>query len=231
MSRVIPAIGRSKASFGLPAVISKNKFRFARNGTVWVFEPPCRGKIHPVEPARLTRGVLKSIHPKVESGPTRETTMRHRLFAAAAATALIAAAHIADAGQITYSLQNYAADQNGSTLSGTVTTDGNLGTLTQADIVAWTWTVTPPVGAPFTLSGSGADSIVQNLIATDTQLLLPEIQTENQNFELALVGGNADLEYRRDFFHDGVPDRYIGSPGNVNFWATTNPGMGGPTRG
>ena len=50
--------------------------------------------------------------------------MRHRLFAAAAATALIAAAHIAEAGQITYSLQNYAADQNGSTLSGSVTTDG-----------------------------------------------------------------------------------------------------------
>ena len=153
--------------------------------------------------------------------------MRHRLLAAAAATALIAAAHIAEAGQITYSLQNYAADQNGSTLSGSVTTDGNLGTLTQADIVAWTWTVTPPVGAPFTLSGSGADSIVQNLIATDKQLLLPEIQSENQNFELALVGGNADLQYRRDFFHDGVPDRYIGSPGGVNFWATNNPQMGG----
>lgn len=153
--------------------------------------------------------------------------MRQFVFAAAAVSILVAGAHTTVAGPITYALQNYAADQNGSTLTGSITTDGNLGILTAADIVAWTWTVTPPVGAPFTVSGSGADSVVQNLIATDTQLLLPEIQTENQNFELALVGGNADLEYRRDFFHDGIPDRYIGSPGVVSFWSTNNPQMGG----
>jgi hypothetical protein len=151
--------------------------------------------------------------------------MRQFVFAAAAVFILVAGARTTLAGQITYSLQNYAADQNGSTLSGSVTTDGNLGTLTSADIVAWTWTVSPPVGAPFTLSGSGSNIVVQNLIATDQQLLLPELQTANAEF--ALLGQNADLEYRRDFLHDGVPDRYVGSPGIVNFWFTTNPGMGG----
>jgi hypothetical protein len=76
----------------------------------------------------------------------------------------------------------------------------------------------------------GADSIVQNLIATDKQLLLSELQT--QNSELALVGQNAALEYRRDLLHDGILDQYIGSPGVVNFWATNNPQMGGePIRG
>jgi hypothetical protein len=150
--------------------------------------------------------------------------MRQFVFAAAAVSVLVAGARTTLAGQITYSLQDYAADQNGSTLSGSVTTDGNLGTLTQADIVAWTWTVTPPVGAPFTLSGSGADSIVQNLIATVTQLLVPELQ---QNSELSLDGGNATLEYRRDLFHDGIPDQYIGSTGVVNFWNTNSPQMGG----
>jgi PEP-CTERM motif len=151
--------------------------------------------------------------------------MRQFVFAAAAVFILVAGARTTLAGQITYSLQNYAADQNGSTLSGSVTTDGNLGTLTSADIVAWTWTVSPPVGAPFTLSGSGSNIVVQNLIATDQQLLLPELQTANAEF--ALLGQNADLEYRRDFLHDGVPDQYVGSPGTVNFWFTTNPGMGG----
>ena len=193
---------------------------------MWVFEPPCRGKIDAVEPARLTRGVLKSIHPKVESGPTRETTMRHRLLAAAAATALIAAAHIAEAGQITYSLQNYAADQAGSTLTGSITTDGNLGTLTAADIVSWTWTVTPPVGATVHLIGIGSRQhrskshrhrhAASTFRTPDSKLRAP-----------ALVGQNANLEYRRDRLHDGVPDQYIGSPGVVNFWATNNPQMGG----
>jgi PEP-CTERM motif len=148
-----------------------------------------------------------------------------RIRLATAALAILLVPHLSQAGQITYSIQNYAADQNGSTLSGSVTTDGNLGTLTSADIVAWTWTVTPPAGAPFTLSGSGANIIVQNLIATNQQLLLPELQT--QNAELALTDLSADLEYRRDFLHDGVPDQYVGSPGIVNFWFTTNPGMGG----
>ena len=151
--------------------------------------------------------------------------MRQFVFAAAAVSMLVAGARTTLAGHITYSLQNYAADQQGSTLTGSITTDGNLGTLTAADIDSWTWTVTPPVGATFTLSGSGADSIVQNLIATDTQLLLSELQT--QNSELALVGQNANLEYRRDFLHDGVPDQYIGSLGSANFWITSNPGMGG----
>ena len=94
-----------------------------------------------------------------------------RIRLAAVAIAIVMTAVISKAGQITYSLQNYATDQAGSTLTGSVTTDGNLGTLTAADIVAWTWTVSPPVGAPFTLSG--VTSTVENLVATDTQLLLP----------------------------------------------------------
>jgi hypothetical protein len=78
-----------------------------------------------------------------------------RIRLAAVAIAIVMTAGISKAGQITYSLQNYATDQAGSTLTGSVTTDGNLGTLTAADIVAWTWTVSPPVGAPFTLSENG----------------------------------------------------------------------------
>ena len=155
--------------------------------------------------------------------------MRHRLLAAAAATALIAAAHIAEAGQITYSLQNYGADQAGSTLTGSITTDGNLGTLTAADIVAWTWTVTPPVGSPFTQSsGPGINTTIENLFATDTQLLLPELQSEHSEIFLGTGdSGSGLLVYRREennaiFLYGAQPSL----PG-TGFWLTANPGMGG----
>jgi hypothetical protein len=37
-------------------------------------------------------------------------------------------------GNITYLLKNYPADQNGHTVSGSITTDGAIGTLTASDI-------------------------------------------------------------------------------------------------
>jgi Putative transposase len=38
------------------------------------------------------------------------------------------------AGSIVYNIQNYASLQNGYTLSGTITTDGTIGTLTSAEL-------------------------------------------------------------------------------------------------
>jgi hypothetical protein len=155
--------------------------------------------------------------------------MRRFVFAAAAVSVLVSGARTTLAGQITYSLQNYAADQNGSTLTGSITTDGNLGTLTAADIVAWTWTVLPPVGAPFTQSsGPGIGTTIENLIATDTQLLLPE--SPNEHSEIFLGNGDSGsglLVYRREenngvFLYGAQPSL----PG-TGFWLTDNPGMGG----
>ena len=155
--------------------------------------------------------------------------MRHFVFAAAAVSILVAGARTTLAGQITYSLQNYAADQNGSTLTGSITTDGNLGTLTAADIVAWTWTVTPPVGSPFTQSsGPGINTTIENLFATDTQLLLPELQNEHSEIFLGTGDfGTGLLVYRREennaiFLYGAQPSL----PG-TGFWLTENPGMGG----
>jgi hypothetical protein len=155
--------------------------------------------------------------------------MRQFVFAAAAVSILVAGARTTLAGQITYSLQNYAADQNGSTLTGSITTDGNLGTLTAADIVAWTWTVTPPVGSPFTQSsGPGINTTIENLLATDTQLLLPESQSEHSEIFLGFGdSGSGLLVYRREennaiFLYGAQPSL----PG-TGFWLTANPGMGG----
>jgi hypothetical protein len=151
-----------------------------------------------------------------------------RIRLAAVAIAIVMTAGISKAGQITYSLQNYATDQAGSTLTGSVTTDGNLGTLTAADIVAWTWTVSPPVGAPFTLSGVA--STVSLLIATDTQLLLPVGQSNAVPSEFFLVGpagtSSAELTYFRPSVGQG--DSIYGASSNTSgFWITDNPAMGG----
>jgi hypothetical protein len=75
-------------------------------------------------------------------------------FAAAAVAMLIAAARTAEAGAITYAIQNYPADQEGYTLSGTITTDGVIGGLAASDIVSWSWTISYPGEPPVTFSSS-----------------------------------------------------------------------------
>ena len=156
--------------------------------------------------------------------------MRHFVFAAAAVSILVAGAGTTLAGQITYSLQNYAADQAGSTLTGSITTDGNLGALTAADIVAWTWTITPPAGPPLTLSD--ATSTVSLLMATDQQLLLPIGENNAIPSEFFLVGpvgsSTAQLEYFRPSVGQG-DSIYSAANGNLGsaYWITDNPGMGG----
>ena len=139
-----------------------------------------------------------------------------RIRLATAALAILLVPHLSQAGQITYSIQNYAADQNGSTLSGSVTTDGNLGTLTSADMVAWMWTVTPPAGPPLTLSG--VTSTVSLLMATDQQLLLPIGENNAIPSEFFLVGpvgsSTAQLEYFRPSVGQG-DNIYSAANGNL----------------
>ena len=55
--------------------------------------------------------------------------------------ALALTPHAAEAGSVTYAIQNYAADQNGHTVSGSITTDGKTGLLDTSDITSWTVTI------------------------------------------------------------------------------------------
>lgn len=156
--------------------------------------------------------------------------MRHIAFSVVTTIVLMVSSEIAEAGQITYSIQDYPADQQGATLSGTITTDGNLGRLTAADIVAWTWTVTPPAGPPLTLSG--VTSTVSLLMATDQQLLLPMGENNAIPSEFYLVGpvgsSSAELGYFRPSVGQGdsiysASNGYLG----IGYWLTDNPQMGG----
>ena len=67
---------------------------------------------------------------------------------------LIVSANIAEAGAITYAIENYPADQEGYTFSGTITTDGVIGGLASSDIVSWSWTISYPGEPPVTFSSS-----------------------------------------------------------------------------
>jgi hypothetical protein len=147
-----------------------------------------------------------------------------RISLATAAIAILLAPPISRAGRITYSLQNYAADQNGSALTGSVTTDGNLGALTATDIVSWTWTISGPVGSPLTVSG--VTSTVSLLTATDQQLLLPAAPLVLAEFYL-VVPGSGSLEYFRPTTTSQQAGIYSGFTQLVDFWITDSPRMGG----
>jgi len=66
-------------------------------------------------------------------------------------------------GSIVYQIQIYADLQNGYTLSGTITTDGTIGTLTSADVTAWSFSVSGPTDYAGTSQSGGARTSVSNL--------------------------------------------------------------------
>jgi hypothetical protein len=91
-------------------------------------------------------------------------------------------------GSIVYNIQNYADLQNGFTLSGTITTDGTIGTLTSADVTAWSFSVAGPTQYQLTSQNPGAFLVVSNLTASATELSLAHTNTIGLIEGLTLVG-------------------------------------------
>jgi hypothetical protein len=135
---------------------------------------------------------------------------------------------------ITYNLNSFAADQNGYSLSGSITTDGTIGVLKKMDIVAWTWTVT---NGSTTYSASstdaGAGTVMQGTITTNvsgTQILVPFARTTSVGNGLALtISGVSRLEWINNPVSPNKPSYEAILPGNQIFWNTQNPQMGGFT--
>jgi hypothetical protein len=71
-----------------------------------------------------------------------------------------------------YSLDTYNSQQNGWTISGTVTTDTNTGVLSTADILSWMLTLTKPGNATISFSGNTTNATALNLEATPSSLTL-----------------------------------------------------------
>jgi hypothetical protein len=162
--------------------------------------------------------------------------MRQFVFAAAAVSVLVAGARTTLAGQTTYSIQNYPADQNGAALSGTITTDGVVGDLAVSDILSWSWTVTPSGGAPITVSSSdtGAAVFIQGSVVASQSSITIAAPADVSALTLTVFDpsiGESELSYERAFT-PGEPefDVYEGVSTTISqqaVWETFNPAMGG----
>jgi hypothetical protein len=92
-------------------------------------------------------------------------------------------------GPITYNIESYAALQNGYTMSGTITTDGTIGTLASADVTGWSFSVTGPTSYQLTSLTPTAGFFLDNLTATATSLTLAP-PTAGQESLLGFEGGS-----------------------------------------
>jgi hypothetical protein len=122
--------------------------------------------------------------------------------------------------------------QNGYMLSGTITTDGTIGTINSANIVAFTLVISNGLN---TYNDSGTDSnvLVNGAMATATQLTLP-VSSPSGLEQFNLVGAgpqHLNLEYFRS--NDGTSsqdDTYFGGAfPSSTFWndQPTVPALGG----
>jgi len=136
------------------------------------------------------------------------------------------------AGQIIYDIQNYPADQNGHTVSGTITTDGITGQLAQADILSWTVTIDGT--QTFGSTDVGALTIVQGDVQASPTSLTMGIPPTGFN-ELDLRSGFntpppstvSGLVYLRPAPAPASPAIYEGDFNGAPLWVTTDPTMGG----
>jgi hypothetical protein len=73
-------------------------------------------------------------------------------------------------GNITYYVDDYPSLQNGYTVTGTITTDGNTGTLGLLDLKSWDISVLKSGVTQFTLTQSNTNALGVNITATATAL-------------------------------------------------------------
>jgi PEP-CTERM motif len=133
----------------------------------------------------------------------------------------------ASAGSINYSIQNYPADQNGASLSGFIMTDGVIGNLAAADILSWSWTVTPAGEMPFTLSSDEMGSqvsIAGSVVASSTEITIAEPLVPLNSLSLENITPGGELDYNRPGPGFG---QYVGAGPDDVFWNNLSPAMGG----
>jgi hypothetical protein len=98
--------------------------------------------------------------------------MKNLKFLAAITAACSALISGLQAAPITYSIVNNAAYQNGYTLSGSITTDGTTGLLSDSNITNWTYAVTNTATSVVAFTESGTFATVDRVEASATQITL-----------------------------------------------------------
>ncbi len=97
-----------------------------------------------------------------------------RLVTATAVVWLACAMVRPASADLTYNLVNDPIDQAGYTLSGSITTDGTIGQLTASDILAWNFNLGPYYDVGDSYPWDNPEVILNNVIATSTQIILPD---------------------------------------------------------
>ena len=149
----------------------------------------------------------------------------------------------------TYNLMNYPAEQNGYSLSGFITTDGMVGTLSSSDVQSWSVTVTNSGNSSYTFQctansvqdvfpsdNGGYINILSGVVATPTQLTIPPDNTtygENlwmvgnaDSITSLIIWSNVSTQKFSECFCPLGPFQ-VGS--DQNGWATTDPQLNGST--
>jgi hypothetical protein len=121
---------------------------------------------------------------------TKSPMKNLKLLAAitAACSALISGLQ---AAPITYSFVNNAAFQNGYTLSGSITTDGTTGALSNSNITGWNFVITNTATSVVEHTQSGTGVYTLRFNASATQLTLPPASDSlgSSSFQLNVGGG------------------------------------------
>jgi hypothetical protein len=143
-------------------------------------------------------------------------------------TGAFLATRTAKAGNITYNLASYPADQKGFTLTGSITTDGTIGTLSGTDILSWSVTID---STTFTSSNPLSQIFVQgsNLQATANLLIFDPTHTVPRAEFALRVSDNTAIQWasQTTVFGHFESSNYLGFVNGSIDWDIPNPKMGG----
>ena len=70
------------------------------------------------------------------------------------------------AASIVYTVISFPGDQEGATLTGTITTDGTIGVITATEIIAWQFSVSKPSQTPYSFASTDSNPLIINPIAS-----------------------------------------------------------------
>ena len=115
---------------------------------------------------------------------------------------------LAEAGSITYHINDYPAVEKGYNISGSITTDGWIGRLDGSHITAWTWTLTKHGSSIITISSTDAGAFVAsdgNVFASSTDITMgPPVGSFNEFQLIKPALGYYDLYYVRSSGDDSL---------------------------
>jgi len=142
--------------------------------------------------------------------------------------------------EVVYNIVDYPSLENGWTVSGTITTDGTIGTLTARDITAWSFTLTnggtTDTWSSAVIGATYSRTTVAGITATATELEIMGTPGPDQAFQLDLgyggSGTGGEMFWTRDGSFSAISepatDVYYGKFGGTSLFfdsANNPPGL------